>query len=87
MMNGLGQSKLEDLRLQMSFQEILAFEARNVIQLHSVFVKDSNTDQTTPKCVTFEEMTGILVLKGEQVTGSFAALDQSVLDPPDLDWS
>ena len=31
MMNGLGQSKLEDLGLQTSFQEILDFEAQNVI--------------------------------------------------------
>ena len=66
MMNGLGQSKLEDLGLQTSFQEILDFEAQNVIQLHSVFVKDSNTDQTT----------GILVLQGEQVTSRFADLGQ-----------
>ena len=70
--------------IQRSFQEILAFEAQNVIQLDSVFVKDSNTDQTTQKCVTFEETTGILVLQGEQVTGSFADLGQSVLDPPDF---
>ena len=84
MMNGLGQSKLEDLGLQTSFQEILDFEAQNVIQLHSVFVKDSNTDQTTQECVTLEETTGILVLQGEQVTSSFADLGQSVLDPPDL---
>ena len=83
-MNGLGQSKLEDLGLQTSFQEILDFEAQNVIQLHSVFVKDSNTDQTTQECVTLEETTGILVLQGEQVTSSFADLGQSVLDPPDL---
>ena len=32
MMNGLGQSKLEDLGLQTSYQEILDFEAQNVIQ-------------------------------------------------------
>ena len=83
-MNGLGQSKLEDLGLQTSFQEILDFEAQNVIQLHSVFVKDSNTDQTTQECVTLEETTGILVLQGEQVTSSFADLGQSVLDPHDL---
>lgn len=84
MVNGFGESKLEDLGLQAPFQEVLNLEAEHVIELHAAFVQDSNADQTTQQCVTLEQPAGIFVLKGQEVTSSLADLGQSVLDPPDL---
>jgi hypothetical protein len=53
MMVGLGQSELEDLRLETTFQEILHLETENVIELHARFVQDSNADETTEQGITW----------------------------------
>lgn len=83
-MNGFGESKLEDLGLEAPFQEVLNLEAEHVIELHASLIEDTDTDQATQECVTLEQSAGILVLKGQEVTGGLSDLGQGVLDPPDL---
>jgi hypothetical protein len=51
-MDGLGESKFEDLSLQSSFQEIFDLKTEHVIELHAVFVQHTDTNETTQECVT-----------------------------------
>lgn len=51
--DGLGQAQLEDLGLQASFQEILNFQAQDVIQLHLAFVQHPNTDEPPQQGITW----------------------------------
>jgi len=84
MMDGLGESELENLGLETAFQEILDLEAEHIIELHAAFIQHSDTDETTQQSVTLEQPAGIFVLKGEELTSSLSDLGQGVLDPPDL---
>lgn len=52
MMEGLGQSQLEDLGLQATLQEVLDLEAQHVIELHAGLVQHSDADQTTQQRVS-----------------------------------
>lgn len=49
---GLGESELEDLSLQATFQEIFDFKTQNVIELHAGFVQHSDTNETTQQGIT-----------------------------------
>lgn len=60
-MDRLGHSKLEDLSLQTAFQEILNFQAQNVIELHAAFVQDTNADETAEQSIAFKQPARILV--------------------------
>lgn len=52
-MDAFGQAKLEDLSLQPPLQEILHFQAQNVIELHLSLIQHSNTHQTPEQGVTY----------------------------------
>jgi len=52
-MDGLGQSQLEHLRLQTALQEVLDLQTQHVIELHARLVQDTDTDQTTQQGVTY----------------------------------
>lgn len=52
MMEGLGQSQLEDLGLQAALQEVLDLQAQHVIELHAGLIQHSNADQTTQQRVS-----------------------------------
>jgi len=70
--------------LQPAFQEILNLEAQHVIELHSALIEDTDTDEAPEEGISFEQTTGGLILKGEEITGSLADLGQGVFDPPNL---
>lgn len=54
MMDGFRQTKLKDLCLQATLQEILDFQAEHVIELHPVLVQHADPHQTTQQSVTCE---------------------------------
>lgn len=54
MMVALGESELENLCLETSFQEIFNFQTQNVIELHSRFIQHANTDQATEQGITWK---------------------------------
>jgi len=83
-MDGLGESKLEDLGLETALQEIFDLQAEDEIELHALFVQDADPDQTPEECVSFEQPAGILLLQGEELTGSLTDVGKDQLDPPDL---
>ena len=50
--DGLGESELEDLGLEPALQEVLDLETEHVIELHTALVQHSDTDQTTQKRIS-----------------------------------
>ena len=51
--DGLGESELEDLSLEPALQEVLDLETEHIIELHAALVQHSDTDQTTQKCISW----------------------------------
>ena len=49
--DGLGQTQLEDLRLEAALQEVLLTKTQHVIQLHLVLVQHTDTHQATQQGV------------------------------------
>ena len=83
-MDRLGQSQLEDLSLETSFQKVLNFETQDVIEFHLFFLEDSDSDQTTEKCVTFEQSFWVLLVKSQKGTGDLTDLGDSQFYAPDF---
>lgn len=81
-MDGLGESELEDLGLETTLQEIFDLQAEDEIELHALLVQDTDPDQTPEECVTLEQPAGILLLQGEELTGSLTDVGKHQLDPP-----
>ncbi len=95
--DGLGQTKLEDLGLEAALQEVLNLQAKNVIELHAVIAKDSVANKTAEKRIALEQTAGILPLsaknrvyaryllvKSKKLTSSLADLGEGVLNTPHL---
>ena len=53
--DGLGQSQFEHLRLQTALQEVLNLEAEHVIELHTAFIEHSDAHQATQQSITWNE--------------------------------
>lgn len=64
MMNGLGQSQLENLRLQATLEEIFDLQTEHVIELHARLVQHSDADQAAQQSVTcrIETISEVLVV-------------------------
>lgn len=45
---------------------------------------ENRSEKFRNKLFTFKQSLGLLLVKGQQLTGSLADLSKSVLDPPDL---
>lgn len=84
MMDGLSQSGFEYLGLQSPLQEILNLQSQHVIEPHSLFVQDTNTDKATDKGISFEKSTRIFGLELEQLTSSTTNLGEGEGDTPDF---
>ena len=54
-MNTLGQSKLEDLSLQTTLEEIFHAKTQDVIELHLALIQHSDTDQASKKRVSYDK--------------------------------
>lgn len=54
MMDGLGETSLEDLGLQTTLQEVLNLKTEHVIKLHLFLIQHSDPDETTQECVTWK---------------------------------
>ena len=56
--DALGESNLEDLRLEAAFEEVLERQAEHVIQLHLRLVKHADADETAQQGVAWTTQTG-----------------------------
>jgi len=83
-MDGLGESQLEDLGLETTLQKVLHLQAQDEIELHVFLVQDSDPDQTPEQCVTLEQTAGVLFVQGQELTGGLADVGKDQLDPPDF---
>ena len=84
MVDGLGQTALEDLRLQAALQEVLNLEGQHVLETPTPLVEHTNTDQTADKGVTLEETLRVLGVELQELTGSTTNLGQDEANAPDL---
>ena len=80
----LGKTRLEDLGLEATLQEVLNLQGQDVIELHLVLVQDTDAHKTANQCVTLEQATGVLVLEGQELTGSTTDVGQGETNAPDL---
>ena len=80
--NGLGQTAVEDLGLQASLQEIFDLQAENVIELHLALVQDADANETSQQGVTLEQTLGITLVQGQELSGSLTDLGKSVTNSP-----
>ena len=53
-MDALGKSKLENLRLQPSLQEIFYLQTQDVIELHFTLIQHTNPHQTPEQSITWK---------------------------------
>lgn len=82
--DALGQTALEDLSLESSFQEILDLESKHVIQSHTAFVEHANSYKSTDEGVTLEQTLGILGIELQQFSSSTTNFGQNQGDTPDF---
>jgi len=80
----LGKAELVDASLKTTLQEILNLEGKHVIELHAGLVEHTDTDQTTNEGVSFEQTLGVLLVHGEELTGSTTNLGEGEQDTPHL---
>ena len=66
--DGLGETEFVDTSLKTTLQEILNLQCQHVIELHARLIEDTNTDETTNKCISFEESLGVFLIESEQLT-------------------
>lgn len=52
--NALGESKLEHLRLEPPLQEVLNFQTQDVIELHLTLIQHTDPHQTPEQGITWE---------------------------------
>lgn len=82
--NGAGQGLLQDLGLQTALKHILDLQAKNVIELVLGLIENAIAVKTAEESSTLEKALGILLVEGQQLTGSVADLRQSELHTIDL---
>ena len=70
MMNGLGETELEDLGLQSAIHQLSSGKLKNVVELH-VFLRDkTEAGHTTNNSSTLEDSAGVLLVQSEEFTSS-----------------
>lgn len=82
--DGLGEAELVDTSLETALQEILNLQGKHVIELHAGLVEHTDTNQTANEGVAFEQTLGVLLVHGEELTGSTTNLGQSEQHTPHL---
>ena len=67
MMNAFCQAKLVDASLQTTFQEVFHLESQHIIQLHTSFVKYTDTDKAANERIAFEETLRVFLVEGQKL--------------------
>jgi len=83
-MDRLGETEFENLRLQAALEEVFDAKTQNVIEFHFRFVQNSDPDQTAEKGVAFEESPGVFLLEREQDARGFSDLCEGEFNAPYL---
>ena len=70
MMDGLGQTTLENLSLQPSLQEIFDLEGQHVMETHGL-VQNTDAHEAADEGVTLEELLRVLVVEPHELHEGF----------------
>lgn len=87
MVNGLGQTLLENFGLQSAIQELLGGQLKHVVEFQHVFVQESVPGHATQKCLTLEDTLGVLLRQGQKNTGCLTHMGEDQLAPPDFTFA
>merc|ERR1719265_1849802 len=82
--DGLGETKLEDLRLEAALHNLRGGEPKHVIELALVLEEQPESRHATQHCLALEHTRLALLVHGEQRPGGAANLRQRKLDAPHL---
>lgn len=82
--DGLGEAELVDAGLEAALKEILDLEGKDVIELHSGLVKDTDADETANESIALEETLGVLLVKSKELTSSTTNLGEGEEHTPHL---
>mmetsp|Transcript_3579 Transcript_3579/g.6358 ORF Transcript_3579/g.6358 Transcript_3579/m.6358 type:complete len:217 (+) Transcript_3579:24-674(+) len=84
MVDRLGKTLLEHLRLKTTFKKLLSGELKDEIKFELVFPKETVATHPTEERSTLEDAFGVLRVEGKQSTGGLTKLGQRVLTTPDF---
>jgi hypothetical protein len=82
--NSLGKTKLVNLGLETTLEEILSAKTKNVIELGLGLVEHTNALKAADQRGTLENTTRILLLESEELTSSLTDVGQGVVHSPHL---
>jgi hypothetical protein len=82
--DGLGVVHLVHSGLQSSLQKLLCGQTEDVIQTLLILRENSISNQAAQHCITLEDALRVLLVQGQQLTGSRSNLGQSQLCSPDF---
>lgn len=82
--DGLGKTRLEDLGLKTTLQEVLDLEGEHVIETHAGLVEHPNAHKTANDGITLKKTLGVLLVELEELTGSTSDLGEGEGNAPDL---
>ena len=63
MVDGLGQTELENLGLKAAFKKVVNLQAKNEIELHLIIGEDSSSNKATEKGISFKQAFRIFFLQ------------------------
>jgi hypothetical protein len=82
--DSLGKTHLVNLGLETTLKEILSAEGKNVIELGSGLIEHTDALEATDQSGTLENTTGVLLLKGKELTSGLTDVGKSVVNSPHL---
>jgi len=66
--DGFGETELENAGLQATLQEIFDLQGQHVIEFHAGLVQHTNSHETSNQGIAFEETLGVLLVEGKKLT-------------------
>jgi hypothetical protein len=82
--DGLGETVLEDLSLKASLEHLLNSHGKSIIELPLAIIEQAEPDKSSEKSLTLEDSGLVVLLKGEKVTSGRSDLGKGVHNPPDF---
>jgi len=82
--DALGQSQLEDLRLEAALKEVIDAQTEHVVELHLGLVQHTDAHEATQQRIALKESTGVLLIQRQQLSRGRADLGDDILDAPHL---
>ena len=82
--DGLGESALEDEGLETALEEVSGLQVEAVINAILVLREDTVAVEAAHEGLAFEKTSGVVLLKGKEGTGGLSDLGEGKVDAPDF---